>query len=128
MLLAGDVFDSPAPPPEAEKLVYDFLARLLPERIACVVIAGNHDHPRRLAALARLLEGLRIHVRADVRPAREGGVVSRAEPRRHAKRRAWPCCRSCPSARWSTPAQLVGPEHEWYEEYARRLEQVLAAA
>ena len=29
MLVAGDVFDSPAPPPEAEKLVYDFLARLL---------------------------------------------------------------------------------------------------
>ena len=36
VLLAGDIFDSPAPPPEAEKLVYDFLARLLPERIACV--------------------------------------------------------------------------------------------
>ncbi|PYQ20200.1 MAG: exonuclease sbcCD subunit D, partial [Acidobacteria bacterium] len=58
VLLAGDVFDSPAPPPEAEKLVYDFLARLIPERIACVVIAGNHDHPRRLGALSRLVEGL----------------------------------------------------------------------
>ncbi len=57
VLVAGDVFDSPAPPPEAEKLVYDFLARLLPEGIACVVIAGNHDHPRKLAALATLLEG-----------------------------------------------------------------------
>ena len=34
VLLAGDVFDSPAPPAEAEKLVYDFLARLLPELAA----------------------------------------------------------------------------------------------
>src|SRR5262247_1949991 len=75
VLVAGDVFDSPAPPAEAEKLVYDFLARLLPERIACVLIAGNHDHPRKLAALSELLEGLRVHVRADVRPPGQGGVV-----------------------------------------------------
>src|SRR5215475_14156980 len=75
VLVAGDVFDSPAPPAEAEKLVYDFLARLLPERIACVLIAGNHVHPRKLAALSELLEGLRIFVRADVRPPDKGGVV-----------------------------------------------------
>ena len=82
VLLAGDVFDSPAPPPEAEKLVYDFFARLIPERIACVVIAGNHDHPRKLAALASLLEGLQIHIRAEVRPAGPGRGRRRAEPRR----------------------------------------------
>src|SRR5512132_648027 len=76
VLMAGDVFDSPAPPPEAEKLVYDFLARLLPERIACVLIAGNHDHPKKLGALARLLEGLRIHVRSEVRPPSQGGIVA----------------------------------------------------
>jgi DNA repair exonuclease SbcCD nuclease subunit len=103
VLLAGDVFDSPAPPAEAEKLVYDFLARLLPERIACVVIAGNHDHPRRLAALAQLLEGLRIHVRADVRPP-TGAASSRCPAATAARRHGWPCCPSCPSARWSMPA------------------------
>ncbi|HUL78448.1 MAG TPA: exonuclease subunit SbcD, partial [Vicinamibacteria bacterium] len=75
VLVAGDVYDSPAPPPEAEKLVYDFLARLLKEQIACVVIAGNHDHPRKLGALASLLEPLRIHVRPEVRPPGDGGVV-----------------------------------------------------
>src|SRR5262245_26860022 len=58
VLIGGDVFDSPVPPPEAEKLVYDFLARLVPEGIACVLIAGNHDHPKKLAALRGLLEGL----------------------------------------------------------------------
>ena len=52
VLVAGDIFDSPAPPPEAEKLVYDFLARLVSERIPAVLIAGNHDHPRKLGALA----------------------------------------------------------------------------
>lgn len=124
VLLAGDVFDSPAPPAEAEKLVYDFLARLLPDRVACVVIAGNHDHPRRLAALARLLEGLRIHVRADVRPPDEGGVV--AVPSRDGREEARVAVLPFVAERKVVDAcRLVGPEHEWYEEYARRLEQVL---
>lgn len=124
VLLAGDVFDSPAPPAEAEKLVYDFLARLLPERIACVVIAGNHDHPRRLAALAQLLEGLRIHVRADVRPAAEGGVV--IVPSRDGREEAKVAVLPFVAERKVVDAcRLLGAEHEWYEEYARRLEQVL---
>ena len=78
VLVAGDVFDSPAPPPEAEKLVYDFLARLVSERIACVLIAGNHDHPRKLGALASLLEGLQ-----DPRTAR--GAAARPGRRRHSR-------------------------------------------
>ena len=83
VLMAGDVFDSPAPPPEAEKLVYDFLARLVPEGIAAVVIAGNHDHPRKLGALASLLEGLRIHVRSEVRPPSQGlSLIHISEPTR----------------------------------------------
>jgi exonuclease SbcD len=76
VLIAGDVFDSPAPPPEAEKLVYNFLAKLVAERIQCVLIAGNHDHPRKLDALAALLESLGIHVRHEVRPPDQGGVVT----------------------------------------------------
>ena len=84
VLVAGDIFDSPAPPPDAEKLVYDFLARLVSERIPAVLIAGNHDHPRKLGALASLLAGLQIHVRPEVRPPGEGGVVrSPPKERRH---------------------------------------------
>lgn len=124
VLIAGDVFDSPAPPAEAEKLVYDFLARLLPERIACVLIAGNHDHPRKLAALAELLEGLRIFVRADVRPPDRGGVVR--VPSRDGSEEAQVAVLPFVQERKVVDAcLLLGPEHEWYEEYARRLEQVL---
>jgi exonuclease SbcD len=125
VLIAGDVFDSPAPPAEAEKLVYDFLARLLPERIACVLIAGNHDHPRKLAALAELLEGLRIFVRADVRPPDEGGVV-RVPSRDGSEEARVAVLPFVPERRIVDACQLLGPEHEWYEQYARRLEQVLA--
>jgi DNA repair protein SbcD/Mre11 len=125
VLIAGDVFDSPAPPAEAEKLVYDFLARLLPERIACVLIAGNHDHPRKLAALAELLEGLRIFVRADVRPPDQGGVVH-VPSRDGASEARVAVLPFVPERKVVDACQLLGPEHEWYEEYARRLEQVLA--
>ena len=75
VLIAGDVYESTMPPPEAEQLVFEFLARLSAAGIPSVVIAGNHDHPQRLAALQPLLESLRIHVRAEARPAEQGGIV-----------------------------------------------------
>jgi exonuclease SbcD len=126
VLVAGDVFDSPAPAPEAEKLVYDFLARLLAERIACVVIAGNHDHPRKLGALASLLEGLRIHVRPDVRPPEQGGVVRLAsrDGREEARVAVLPFV---PERRVVDACTVMDAEHKWYEAYSSRIEQILAA-
>ncbi len=125
VLVAGDIFDSPAPPPEAERLVYDFLARLLPERIACVLIAGNHDHPRKLGALARLLEGLRIHVRPEVRPPALGGVV--AVPSRDGSEEARVAVLPfVPERKVVDACQVMKPEYEWYEAYSQRIEQILA--
>jgi DNA repair protein SbcD/Mre11 len=125
VLIAGDVFDSPAPPPEAERLVYDFLARLLPEQIACVLIAGNHDHPRKLAALARLLEGLRIHVRAEVRPPGQGGVVGLAsrDGKEEARVAVLPFV---PERKVFDACAVMGPERQWYDAYSERIEQILA--
>ncbi|HSD29173.1 MAG TPA: exonuclease SbcCD subunit D [Vicinamibacteria bacterium] len=126
VLVAGDVFDSPAPPPEAEKLVYDFLARLLPHRIACVVIAGNHDHPKRLGALASLLEGLRIYVRPEVRPPREGGVV-RVPSRDGKEEAAIAVLPFVPERRVVDACTVMDAEHKWFETYKRRIEEILAA-
>src|SRR3990170_3147707 len=125
-LMAGDVFDSPAPSPEAEKLVYDFLARLVPEKIACVLIAGNHDHPRKLGALATLLEGLKIHVRPEVRPPEEGSVVTLAS--RDGKEEARIAVLPFVSERRVVDAGTVmDAEHTWYDTYSRRIEEILAA-
>lgn len=55
VIVAGDVFDSSNPPAAAEQLFYQALDRLADGgRRAVVVIAGNHDHPERLAAAADL--------------------------------------------------------------------------
>lgn len=75
LLVAGDVFDSAAPSAEAERLVYDFFCELWGAGIPTVVIAGNHDHPRRLAAVSALLEVVAVHVRGEPRLPEAGGVV-----------------------------------------------------
>jgi exonuclease SbcD len=126
VLMAGDVFDSPAPPPEAEKLVYDFLARLVPEKIACVLIAGNHDHPRKLGALATLLEGLKIHVRPEVRPPDQGGVVTLAS--RDGREEARVAVLPFVAERKVVDAcTVMDAEHKWFHAYGKRIEDILAA-
>jgi DNA repair protein SbcD/Mre11 len=65
VLVAGDVFDSAAPSPEAERVVYKALLDLA-DVAPVVVVAGNHDSDRRLAALAPLFDLARVHVRAGV--------------------------------------------------------------
>jgi DNA repair protein SbcD/Mre11 len=61
VLLAGDVYDTVNPPAAAEQLFYDALARLADQgRRPVYVIAGNHDHPDRLAAAAPLAHKLGV--------------------------------------------------------------------
>jgi exonuclease SbcD len=124
VLLAGDVFDSPAPPPEAEKLVYDFLARLIAEGTACVMIAGNHDHPKKLGALRSLLEGLGVHVRSEVRPPEQGGVVSlrSRDGREEARVAVLPFV---PERKVVDACTVMEPEYKWFEAYADRVAQIL---
>ena len=75
VVVAGDLFDTSAPPPEAERLVYRTLLRLAEQDRQVVVIAGNHDHPRRLAAVEPLLDLARVRVRPVVAAPAEGGVL-----------------------------------------------------
>jgi exonuclease SbcD len=75
LLVAGDVFDSAAPSAEAERLVYDFFRELWGALIPAVVIGGNHDHPRRLAAVSGLLEVVGVHVLGEPLLPEAGGVV-----------------------------------------------------
>lgn len=63
VLIAGDVYDSVNPPAAAEQLYYEALTRLADGgRRAVAVIAGNHDHPERIAASAPLAVRSGIHL------------------------------------------------------------------
>jgi exonuclease SbcD len=63
VLMAGDVYDTVNPPAEAEELFYDGITRLADYgRRKVVCIAGNHDHPERLAASTPLAEKQGIYL------------------------------------------------------------------
>ncbi len=76
VVVAGDLFDTAAPTPEAERLVYRTLLRLAEDGRQVLVVAGNHDHPRRLAAVEPLLDLARVRLRPMVVPPQQGGVVT----------------------------------------------------
>lgn len=74
VLIAGDQFDSAAPAPEAERIVYRALLDLADAGAQVVVVAGNHDHAHRLAAVAPLLTARGIQTGATLRASEDGGV------------------------------------------------------
>ncbi|MFO0745777.1 MAG: exonuclease SbcCD subunit D [Myxococcota bacterium] len=85
VLMTGDVFDSGSPSAEAERVVFDVLKRL--GRMAPVlVLAGNHDDPKRLEAWGQLAELANIQVLGKPRRADQGGV--RIIPSKDGKERA----------------------------------------
>ena len=76
VLVAGDLFETAAPSPESEEIVYRALLDLAATGATVVVTAGNHDNPRRLKAVAPLLELGRIVLVAEPAPPGSGGVVT----------------------------------------------------
>ncbi|MDQ3784172.1 MAG: exonuclease subunit SbcD [Actinomycetota bacterium] len=80
VMVAGDLFDSASPSPEAEGIVYDALLQLTQSGARVVVVAGNHDNPRRLLAVEPLLALGRVVVRPLVQSPQEGGVVEITSP------------------------------------------------
>ncbi len=63
LLICGDIFDVINPPIQAQNLYYEFLARL--DGTSCrdvVIISGNHDSARLLAAPKGVLRKIGVHV------------------------------------------------------------------
>jgi exonuclease SbcD len=75
VVVAGDLFESAAPTPDAERIVYRALLDLA-EVAPVVVVSGNHDNERRLAAVEPLLGLGRITTRALLAKPDEGGVLA----------------------------------------------------
>ena len=75
VLIAGDLFETAAPSPESEEIVYQALLALSKARHV-VVVAGNHDNPRRLQAVRPLLGLANVHASASVARPNEGGTLA----------------------------------------------------
>lgn len=76
VLVVGDLFDTAAPTADAERIVYRALLGLSDRgHRTVVVVGGNHDNPRRLAAVRPLLDLGSVHLQPDLLPADRGGVL-----------------------------------------------------
>ena len=103
MLVAGDLFESAAPPPEAQRVVWDALLALRETGARVVVIGGNHDNQSRSTRWSPLFGAAGITVLGHAARPERGGVVELARPR-PANRVVSRCCRSCRSATRCRPS------------------------
>ncbi len=76
LLVAGDIFDSPNPSAESQKIYYRFLKEVTTENphLQIVITAGNHDSAARLEATNPLLEEMNIHIKGIVKKDEEGNI------------------------------------------------------
>lgn len=115
VLVTGDLFDSPAPPADAEQAVFGFFASLVEKQIGAVVVGGNHDHPKRLEALRSLLDPLRIYIRPEPAAPDDGGIIHIEHNGEKAVIAALPWL---PDRLLIDTAKMMLPEDQWYGEYA----------
>jgi DNA repair protein SbcD/Mre11 len=125
VIVAGDLFDSATPSPEAERIVYRGLLDLAARDRPVIVIAGNHDSAQRLGAVAPLSEASGIRVSAAVRPPDDGGVVDIAAGGERAQVALLPF----PSQRYVVTADLLlsGDAADAHAAYADRVVRILGS-
>ena len=81
VLVVGDLFDTAAPTPAAERIVYRALLDLADTGATVVVVAGNHDNERRLQAVEPLLGLGKVVVQPMLAAPDAGGVIDVGEAR-----------------------------------------------
>jgi len=119
-LVAGDIWDTMSPPPEADRLLYSALRRLVEAKIEVVLVAGNHDNPRRLSAFGQFADLLGVHAQANVRRWDNGGTlrIERGGEVMYLAALPW-----VPEGRALNAEEILGPEFESFLGY----EKVVAA-
>ena len=129
-LVAGDIWDTMSPPPDADRLLYAALRRLVDAKIEVVLIAGNHDNPRRLAAFGQFADLLGVHVQSHVRRWDDGGTIriERATSSGNSERLCVAALPWVPEGRALNAEEILGPEFESYQGYAEFVSGVYAQA
>lgn len=76
LLVAGDVFDTPNPSAESQRMYYTFLKEVTAEnpQLQIIIVAGNHDSAARLEAPNPLLETMNVTVRGMVKRTEDGEI------------------------------------------------------
>ena len=125
VLVCGDVFEQYAPSAEAERIAYQALLGLRRTGAEVVVIAGNHDNAKRLAAVEELFAAAGVHVIAEPRRPERGGVL---ELRPHSGERLQVACLPwVPERALFGAEEMMGLEPAPYQAYAEQLPRLIEA-
>ena len=126
VLVSGDLYEHKLATPEADKLVFETLARIASSNIAIVAIPGNHDSGIRWEALHPLLSPLGIRVVPKVVPPDEGSVV--AVPSRNGSDSALVACVPfVPERYYGSARSLFEGSEKWAQEYQQGMGDLLDA-
>jgi DNA repair protein SbcD/Mre11 len=118
VLITGDIFDSQSPPPDAERLAFNFFSRLRELGSSGVVIAGNHDHPKRLAAVQDILSLLGIYIRPNPARPSQGGLIEIEKNGEKARVAVLPFLTA---GKIEDATALMAPEEKRYQAYSDRV-------
>jgi exonuclease SbcD len=126
VLVVGDLFDTAAPTAEAERIVYRALLALADRgHRPVVVVGGNHDSARRLAAVRPLLDLGSVHVQPDLVAPDRGGVLELLAAGQRVQVALLPFL----SQRWIVKADdLMGLDPDQHQgQYRARMGQIIEA-
>ncbi len=79
VLVVGDVFESPAPPPDAQRVAFEALLALRATGAEVLVVAGNHDHAATFDSLGPVFAAAGITVLGHAAPDREVTIERHGE-------------------------------------------------
>lgn len=74
VLVAGDLFDTSAPSPESQEIVYQTLLGFAKSGAEVAVIGGNHDNARALRAVRPVFAGCGVQVLSEPARPEDGGL------------------------------------------------------
>ncbi|HWS44433.1 MAG TPA: exonuclease SbcCD subunit D C-terminal domain-containing protein [Acidimicrobiia bacterium] len=80
VLVTGDLFDSAAPTPEAQRVVWETLLALRDTGARVVAIGGNHDNQHALDAFAPIVRAAGITLLGHAARPGDGGVIELTTP------------------------------------------------
>ena len=124
LLVCGDIWDRATPSPESDRLVFEALRECVGHGIQAVLLAGNHDSPRKLEALGLLSELLGVQTQHEVLRPNAGGVLT-IEGSEHVARIA--AVPFITEGRYVDAAAVMGLQEDWFGAYADGVAGILRA-
>jgi exonuclease SbcD len=125
VLICGDVFEHYAPSAEAEQIVYRTLLHLRRAGAEVLVISGNHDNAKRMAAVEEVFGAAGVRLVPEVRRPEAGGVIEL--PAREGERVQVACLPWIPERLLFGADEMMGLQPQPYQAYAEHIPRVIAA-